>query len=74
MEMKWYMDSGCSRHMTGNRSCFRNLKPKDGGIVKIDDDIKSKIIGIGNVDKNNSNLIIDVILVEELTHNLLSIS
>ena len=73
-EMKWYLDSGCSRHMTGNRSWFRNLKPKDGGVVKFVDPIESKIIGIGNVSKNNSNLIIDVILVEGLTQNLLSIS
>ena len=51
-----------------------NLRPKDGGVVKFADGIKSKIISIGNVDKNNSNLITDVMLVERLTHNLLSIS
>ena len=72
-EKKWYLDSGCSRHMTGNKSWFRNLRTKDGGIVKFADGIKSKVIGIGNVGKNNSNLITDVILVEGLTHNLLSI-
>ena len=73
-EMKWYLDSGCSRHMTGNRSWFRNLRPKDGGVVKFADGIKSKITGIGNVGKNNSELITDVMLVEGLAHNLLSIS
>ena len=72
--MKWYLDSGCSKHMTGNRSWFRNLRPKDRGVVKFADGIKLKIIGIGNVDKNNSDLITDVTLVEGLTHNLLSIS
>jgi len=60
--------------MTGNKSWFRNLKPKDGEIVKFADGIKSKIVGIGNVGKNNSDLITDVMLVEGLTHNLLSIS
>ena len=60
--------------MTGNKSWFRNLKPKDGGIVKFAAGIKSRIVGIGNVSKNDSNLIIAVMLVEGLIHNLLSIS
>ena len=60
--------------MIGNKSQFKNLRPKDGGVAKFADGIKSKIIGIGNVGKNNSDLIIDVMLVEGLTHNLLSIS
>ena len=42
--------------------------------MKFVDGIKSKIIGIGNVGKNNFDLITDVMLVEGLTHNLLSIS
>ena len=73
-EKKWYLDSGCSRHMIGNKLWFINLKPKDGGLVKFADGIKSKVIGICNVGKNDSNPINDVILVEGLTHNLLSIS
>ena len=71
--MKWYLDRDCSRHMTGNRSWFKNLKPKDRGMVKFVDGIKSKIIGIGKV-KNNVDLITVVMLVKRLTHNLLSIS
>ena len=35
--------------------------------MKFADDFKSKIIGIGNVGKNNSNLITNIILVEGLT-------
>ena len=73
-EMKWYLDSGCSRHMTRNKSQFKSLRPKDGGIVKFVDGIKSKIVGICNVGKNNSDLITDVMLVEGLTHNFISIS
>ena len=60
--------------MIGNKSWFRNLRPKDEGILKFTYGIKFKIVGIDNVGKNNSNLIIDVMLVEGLTHNLLSIS
>ncbi|RVX14566.1 Retrovirus-related Pol polyprotein from transposon RE2 [Vitis vinifera] len=36
----WYFDSGCSRHMTGNRSFFTNFTEFDGGNV---------IFGDGNV-------------------------
>ena len=42
--------------------------------MKFADDIKSKIIGIGNVGKNDSDLITNVMLVEGLTHNFLSIN
>ena len=73
-EKKWYLDSGCSRHMTGNNSWFKNLRFKDGGVVKFADGIKSRIAGIGNVGKDDSDLITDIMLVEGLTHNLLSIS
>ena len=72
--MKWFLDSGYSRHMTGNKSRFRNIRPKDGGVLKFAYGIKLKIIGVGNVDKNNFDLITDVMLVEGLTHNFLSIS
>ena len=71
---KWHLNSGCSKHMTGNKSWFQNLRPKDGGVVKFAYGIKSKIIGIGNVGKNDFDLINDVMLVEGLTHNFLSIS
>jgi hypothetical protein len=27
LENKWLMDSGCSRHMTGNNKCFSSLTP-----------------------------------------------
>ena len=66
-EIKLYLDSGYSRHMTGNKSWFKNLRPKDEGVVKFANGIKSKIIRISNVDKNNFDLITDVMLVKGLT-------
>jgi len=30
----WYLDSGCSRHMTGEKSMFLTLAMKEGGNVK----------------------------------------
>ena len=66
-EMKWNLDNGCSKYMTKNKSWFKNLRPKGGGIVKFADGIKSRIVDIGNIGKNDSDLITDVILVEGLT-------
>ena len=37
----WYLDSGCSRHMTGNRSLFKFFESKKGGNVTFGDGSKS---------------------------------
>ncbi|XP_044500213.1 uncharacterized protein LOC123221421 [Mangifera indica] len=37
---KWYLDSRCSRHMTGDKSLFLSLKAKDAGNINFGD--KSK--------------------------------
>ncbi|KAH9778649.1 hypothetical protein KPL71_007414 [Citrus sinensis] len=72
---KWYLDSGCSRHMTGNYSWFSSfIKIENSGDVSFGDNSKGKIIGIGNVINVSSTLIENVCLVENLKHNLLSIS
>ncbi|KAH9799739.1 hypothetical protein KPL71_000448 [Citrus sinensis] len=48
---KWYLDNGCSRHMTGNYSWFSSFtKIENGRDVSFGDNSKGKIIGIGNVD------------------------
>ncbi|XP_037495513.1 uncharacterized protein LOC119370777 [Jatropha curcas] len=60
----WYMDSACSRHMTGDRKQFTRLKKKKGGTVSFGDKAKGKIMGIGVVGSNPS--IEDVCLVEGL--------
>ena len=70
MNEKWYLDSSCSRHMTGDRRKFSHLQEKDGGMVSFRGKDKGKIIGIGKV----CDLIDDVFLVDGLNHNLLSIS
>ncbi|KAH9734956.1 hypothetical protein KPL71_017574 [Citrus sinensis] len=48
---KWYLDNGCSRHMTGNYAWFLSCtKIQNGGDVSFGDNSKGKILGIGNVD------------------------
>ena len=68
------MDSGCSRHMTRKTTFFINLDEYDGGIVTFGDDGKGKIVAIGKVGKSFSSFINDVLLVDGLKHNLLSVS
>ena len=71
---KWYLDNGCSRHMTGDHSKFLSLTKKDGGYVTFSGNGKGKIIGIGTISINDNISIDDVLLVQGLKHNLLSIS
>ena len=42
----WYLDNGCSRHMTGDRSLFKVLKSKKCGNVTFGDGRKSQIKGV----------------------------
>jgi hypothetical protein len=60
--------------MTGDKNKFTSLTLKDGGNVKFSDNSKRKIIDIGNIGKTHSLIIEDVLLVDGLKHNLLSIS
>lgn len=46
----WYLDSGCSEHMTGNKSLFKTLLEGKVGSVTFGDGSKSFILGIGKVD------------------------
>ena len=41
----WYLDSGYSRHMTGNINCFLTFEKKDGGLVTFGNNDKGKIKG-----------------------------
>ena len=71
---RWYLDSGCSKHMTGDKTKFISLQSKNGGGVTFGGSGQGKIIGIGKIGKNSSTSIDNVLLVEGLNHNLLSIS
>ena len=53
---------------------FASLSAKDGGYVTFGNYSKGKIIDIGNVGKELSPIIENILLVDGLKHNLLSIS
>ena len=70
----WYLDSGCSRHMTGKRSFFKIFESKKGGNVTFGDGSKSQIKGKGIISLHGLPNIANVLYVERLRVNLLSIS
>nr|KAJ0207133.1 hypothetical protein LSAT_V11C500281820 [Lactuca sativa] len=46
----WYIDSGCSKHMTGNRNYLCDFKPtQTNQDVTFDNNITAKIKGYGNI-------------------------
>ena len=70
----WYLDSGCSRHTSGDRSLFAKVEKYDGGLVTFRDGKKSRVIGKGTIGTLGNPTLNDVLLVDGLKANLLSIS
>ncbi|GJY82049.1 retrovirus-related pol polyprotein from transposon TNT 1-94 [Tanacetum coccineum] len=68
----WYLDSGCSKHMTGDRSQLTNFISKFLGTVKFGNDQVAKIMGYGDYQIRNVT-ISRVYYVEGLGHNLFSV-
>ncbi|RVW73015.1 hypothetical protein CK203_057446 [Vitis vinifera] len=54
---KWFLDSGCSRHMTNYESKFAFLTKKKRGYITFGDNAKGRIIGQGNIGNGTSSLI-----------------
>ena len=70
----WYLDSGCSRHMSRDHSLFKVFETKKGGNVTFGDGSKSQIKGKGTISLPELPDIANVLYVEGLRVNLLSIS
>ena len=70
----WYLDSGCLRHMTGDRSLFKVFESKKGGNVTFGDGSKSQIKGKEIVSLPGLPDIANVLYIKGLKVNLLSIS
>ena len=69
----WILDSGCSRHMTGDRAMLSNVVEKAGPMVFFRDNSKGLTLGYGSILAENV-IIENVSVVQGLQHNLLSIS
>ncbi|GJR13614.1 integrase, catalytic region, zinc finger, CCHC-type containing protein [Tanacetum coccineum] len=67
------VDSGCTKHMTGNISILCNFVEKYLGTVRFGNDQFAPILGYGNLVQGNI-MINKVYYVEGLNHNLFSVS
>jgi hypothetical protein len=75
----WLVDSGASKHMTRFQSSLTNLTEKSSSLqVELGDDSRHAVKGVGEasyqLDSGNSISIKDVLFVQGLKKNLLSIS
>ncbi|GJV41158.1 hypothetical protein Tco_1419598 [Tanacetum coccineum] len=68
----WYLDSGCLKHMTGNRSQLMNFVSKFLGTVRFGNDQIARIMEYGDYQLGNV-IISRVYYVEGLGHNLFSV-
>ncbi|GJU88855.1 putative ribonuclease H-like domain-containing protein [Tanacetum coccineum] len=68
----WVVDSGCSKHMTGDQSLLRNFIEKFMGTVRFGNDNFAAITGYGDYILANIT-ICHVYYVEGLGHNLFSV-
>ncbi|GKB95282.1 retrovirus-related pol polyprotein from transposon TNT 1-94 [Tanacetum coccineum] len=68
----WIVDSGCSKHMTDDRSLLRNFVEKFIGTVRFGNDNFAAITGYGDYTHGNIT-ICHVYYVEGLGHNLFSV-
>nr|GFB91321.1 ribonuclease H-like domain-containing protein [Tanacetum cinerariifolium] len=74
LQDKGFIDSGCSRHMTGNMSYLSDFEELNGGYVAFEGKPKGgKIIGKGKIKTGKLDFD-NVYLVKELKFNLFSVS
>ena len=72
----WFLDSGCSNHMTGDESIFMSLDTSTTSQVKMRNGaiVQSKGKGTIAIDtRKGRKFVNDVMLVPDLEHNLLSV-
>ncbi|GKA08374.1 zf-CCHC domain-containing protein [Tanacetum coccineum] len=69
---EWIKDSGCSKHMMGNRKLFSTYKAYNGGNVIFGSNLRSNMIGKGMISYGSFK-IANVEHVDNLGFNLLSV-
>ena len=73
----WFLDSGCSNHMTGNKDLFSSIDTSIQSEVKLGNDCKVTVNGKGVVPvytkKNEKRNMNDVYFVSGLKCNLISV-
>ncbi|RVW23483.1 Retrovirus-related Pol polyprotein from transposon TNT 1-94 [Vitis vinifera] len=72
----WFLDSGCSNHMCGNKLWFSDLDEEFRQFVKLGNNSKMTVLGKGNIRMQVAGVtqvITDVFYIPELRNNLLSV-
>ena len=72
----WFLDSGCSNHMCGNKLWFSDLDEEFRQSVKLGNNSKMTVLGKGNIRMQVAGVtqvITDVFYILELRNNLLSV-
>ncbi|PNX81725.1 hypothetical protein L195_g037750 [Trifolium pratense] len=73
----WYLDTGCSNHMTGHRDWLLEFDENFKSKVKFADDSAISVEGKGKVmvrrKNGNNTFVTDVLYVPTMKHNLLSL-
>src|SRR4051812_35020888 len=70
------MDSGCTSHMSGDRSLLmdQSLCPPTKDHIVFPDKSSSKVLGLGRVAISRDQHMENVMIVESLGYNLMSVS
>jgi hypothetical protein len=69
------LDSGCTIHMTGEKDMFHSLQlTQEASEIVFGDSGKSEVIGIGNILISDHQSLSNVLLVDSLSYNLMSVS
>ncbi|GJZ60538.1 retrovirus-related pol polyprotein from transposon TNT 1-94 [Tanacetum coccineum] len=72
----WFLDSGCSNHMTGEKKWFCSFDDSYRNNVRLGNDVRVAVMGRGNVRLDIEGIIhtlSDVYFVPDLTNNLISV-
>lgn len=75
-EEMWFLDSGCSNHMCGNKTAFSELDDTFRHIVKLENNTKLNVLEKGNVKlrfNGVTHVVTGVYYIPELKNNLLSL-
>jgi len=70
----WYLDSACSKHMTGDMGLLKDIQMARGGRITFGDGSQAKVIGNGQINIPGLEVSQKALYVEGLKANLLSIS
>ena len=70
------LDSGCTQHMTGDPNMFSSLEENVVGYSNIifGDNNRGKVEGVGKITISNDHSLSNVLLVDSLKFNLLSVT